>query len=173
MITVLITLTSAGIDLGPFELYSDTDGYAVPFESGITKNQLLAGYSSALVPDATTIIRALSTGVCTNYVDLVIVVPTTTTTTTAAPTTTTTTTALVLPMLDYCYEILYECTDGIHVPPGGDIDIWDASDVMSNVTGICAASLPEIYTVSSSRVPVVNSGLGFVPCTTTTTTTIP
>jgi len=91
--TVLITLTTAGVDSGPFNLYSDIDGYTAAFESGVSQAALLAGYSSSLVPDYTTIVRVLSTGVCNNYVDITLTSGTTTTTTsTIVPTTTTTTT---------------------------------------------------------------------------------
>jgi len=87
--TVLITLTTAGLDTGPFNLYSDADGYVTPFETGVAKSALVAGYTSTVVPDAATIIRVDSTGVCTNFVDLTInIVPpatTTTTTTIACP----------------------------------------------------------------------------------------
>jgi hypothetical protein len=92
--TVLITLTIAGSDSGPFDLYSNLDGYTSAFESGVSKSALLAGYSSALVPDFTTTVRVKSNGVCVNYIDIVI--GTTTTTTTVVPTTTTTTTSLPL-----------------------------------------------------------------------------
>lgn len=80
--TVLITLTTAGTDSGPFDLYSDLDGYVSAFESGVDKTLLEAGYASALVPDYTTTIRVKSNGVCTNYVDIPVVTPTTTTSTT-------------------------------------------------------------------------------------------
>lgn len=91
--TVLITLTLAGADTGPFDLYSDADGYVAPFETGVAKASLVSGYTSVLVPDLATIIRVQSTSVlCENYVDLPISGLTTTTTTTAEPTTTTTTT---------------------------------------------------------------------------------
>lgn len=80
--TVLITLTTAGADSGPFDLYSDLDGYVSAFESGVDKALLEAGYASALVPDYTTTIRVKSNGVCTNYVDIPVVTPTTTTSTT-------------------------------------------------------------------------------------------
>jgi len=81
--TALITLTVAGTDSGPFNLYSNLDGYLTAFESGVSKSALLVGYSSSLVPDYTTEIRILSTGVCTNYVDIKLEdSPTTTTTTT-------------------------------------------------------------------------------------------
>lgn len=80
--TVLITLTTAGADSGPFDLYSDLDGYVSAFESGVDKALLESGYASALVPDYTTTIRVKSNGVCTNYVDIVINSSTTTSSTT-------------------------------------------------------------------------------------------
>jgi len=92
--TVLITLTIAGTDSGPFDLYSDLDGYISAFETGVSKASLLAGYSSALVPDYTTTIRVKSNGVCLNYIDILVVTPTTTTTTSSSSSTTTTTTTL-------------------------------------------------------------------------------
>lgn len=95
--TVLITLTTAGADTGPFSLYSNLDGYTVAFESGISRGDLLAGYTSTVVPDSASHIRVKSQGaLCSNYIDLTITgittTSTTSTTTTAAPTTTTTTT---------------------------------------------------------------------------------
>jgi hypothetical protein len=89
--TVLITLTVAGTDSGPFNLYSNIDGFTSAFETGVSKAALLAGYSSALVPNFTTVIRVLSTGDCTNYIDITLDSPTTTTTSSSSSTTTTTT----------------------------------------------------------------------------------
>ena len=84
--TVLITLTVAGADSGPFNLYSNLDGYVTAFESGVPKASLLSGYSSSLVPNYTTIIKVLSTGQCTNSIDIVLdEVTTTTTSTTGSP----------------------------------------------------------------------------------------
>lgn len=89
--TFIITLTTAGLDTGPFNLYSNLDGFTSPFESNVDKADLLAGYLSELVPDGASQIRVKSNNaLCSNYVDLV--VPTTTTTTTTSPSTTTTTT---------------------------------------------------------------------------------
>lgn len=82
---VLITLTTAGVDTGPFDLYSDADSYAAPFETGVAKSALVAGYGSSSVPGTATTIRVASTGTCTNYVDLGIAGITTTTTTTVTP----------------------------------------------------------------------------------------
>jgi hypothetical protein len=91
---VLITLTSAGTDTGPFNLYSNVDNYTTAFETNISRGILVAGYTSTVVPPGTSAIRVKSMGICTNYVDIVLVVPsTTTTTTTAAPSPTTTTTS--------------------------------------------------------------------------------
>jgi hypothetical protein len=90
--TVYITLTTAGTDSGPFDLYSNLDGFISAFESGVSKAALESGYATALVPDFTTSIRVKSNNtLCTNYVDIFLE-NTTTTTTTVAPTTTTTTT---------------------------------------------------------------------------------
>lgn len=89
--TVLITLTVAGADSGPFNLYSNLDGFTAAFETGVSKASLLAGYPSALVPDYTTTIRVKSDGVCVNYIDILLESTTTTTTTVIGPTTTTTT----------------------------------------------------------------------------------
>ena len=68
--TVYIIFTVAGSNTGPFNLYSDVDGYISPFESGVSKANLLAGYTSILVPLGTTIIRAISAGICENYIDM-------------------------------------------------------------------------------------------------------
>ena len=97
---VLITLTTAGIDTGPFNLYSNTDGYVTAFQTNIAKSLLVAGYTSTVVPAGTTTIRVKSTGLCTNYIDIYVTGSGTTTTTTTAPvgpTTTTTTTPYVGP----------------------------------------------------------------------------
>lgn len=83
--TVLITLTTAGADTGPFDLYSDADGYVTPFENNVPKSSLVSGYTSTVVPDLATIIRVTSDGTCTNYIDLTIITTTTTTTTSEPP----------------------------------------------------------------------------------------
>ena len=91
--TVLITLTTAGTDTGPFNLYSNVDGYVSAFETGVSKAALLAGYSSALVPNGTTTIRIKSTGTCVNYIDVTVVTTTTTTSSTTSTTSSTTSTS--------------------------------------------------------------------------------
>ena len=116
--TVLITLGIAGTDSGPFDLYSNIDGYISAFESGVSRASLIAGYASSLVPDYTVVIRVKSNGeFCTNYVDIPVIEipPTTTSTTTSTPTTTstttstpTTTTTTTCPSYQYTVD-LYNC----------------------------------------------------------------
>lgn len=92
--TVLITLTTAGSDTGPFDLYSDVDGYVIPFENNVPKASLESGYTSVVVPDAATIIRVQSDNVtCDNYIDLTIVTTTTSTSSTSTTTTSTSSTS--------------------------------------------------------------------------------
>lgn len=79
---ILLTLTLAGADTGPFDLYSDVDGYVAAFETGVLKADLLAGYTTTFAPTGTNVVRVKSTGLCENYIDIVLTVPTTTTTTT-------------------------------------------------------------------------------------------
>jgi uncharacterized Zn-binding protein involved in type VI secretion len=96
MTTATITLTTAGTGTGPFDLYSDFDGYVTPFETGVSKSALVSGYTTSLVYNGTTIIRVQSNSIgCTNYVDLPVSGITTTTTTSTTTSTTTTTTAPV------------------------------------------------------------------------------
>ena len=91
---VLLTLTSPGADTGPFNLFSSVD-LVTPLVSGVAKSALVSGYTLSSVPDAATYIKVLSTGTCTNSINLNIITPTTTTTSTTAggPTTTTTSTS--------------------------------------------------------------------------------
>lgn len=105
---VFIQLTTAGIDVGPFNLYSDLD-LVTPFDTGVSRAVLVTG-ATYYIDGSPTYITIQSTGVCENDIILAIVtttststtaltttttttvVPTTTTTTTVTPTTTTTTT---------------------------------------------------------------------------------
>lgn len=132
--TVYITLTTAGTDSGPFSLYSNIDGFTTPFETGVSKSALVAGYTSTLVPDYTANIRVKSTGVCTNYTDLPVTGSTTTTTTsTSTSSTTTTTTTLV----NSCYTIqgIWEVDDPAH-PGGGYINWVDQYGVSQLISGL-------------------------------------
>jgi len=84
--TITITLSAAGVDTGPFSLFSDVDGYTIAFVTGVSRTALLAGYTTTLAPVGTTIVRVKSTGLCSNYIDITLTFPTTTTTTSTCPT---------------------------------------------------------------------------------------
>jgi hypothetical protein len=69
--TGIITLTAAGLDTGPFDIYSDVDGYVTPFENLIDKAVLLAGYPVDTIPLGTQSVRIQSINSnCTNYVEI-------------------------------------------------------------------------------------------------------
>jgi len=92
---VFIQFTTIGTDAGPFNLYSNVDGYVATFENGITRAQLLAGFPSANAPAGTTSVMVKSFGACSTQV--VILLPGVTTTTT-----TTTASVMVFPALSCC-----------------------------------------------------------------------
>ena len=108
--TVLVTLTLAGTDVGPFNLFSDVDGYTTPIATGVSRAALLAGYSLAGVPDTASVIRAQSTGTCTNYLDMLLSGGTTTTT--SSTSTTTSTTTPTVPCLTGDTSAIGSCTGG-------------------------------------------------------------
>lgn len=74
--TVLITLTTIGIDAGPFDLFSSVDGYTTAFDFSVPSSYLLAGYAASTVPDYTNTIRIMSVGgLCSNYIDIPVMQP--------------------------------------------------------------------------------------------------
>ena len=196
--TVLITLTTAGTDTGPFNLFSNLDGFSSAFETGVSKAALLAGYSSSLVPDGTTTIRVMSAGSCTNYIDLVLITTTTTTTTSPPTTTTTTTLASVLyystaSTTDACEGnltltgVVFTGTPGLcnataitgdqFVGEVAGITVWVSDGVNvreaviddPNVSGTATFSAP---CTSCTPEPTTTTTTTLVPPTTTTTTTV-
>jgi hypothetical protein len=113
--TVILTLTTAGSDSGPFDLYSNTDGYVTAFEIGVTKSALEGGYTTSDAPNFTTTVKVQSTGKCNTYTYIILQNTTTTTTTrvldcelvgNAVELTTTTTTTI--PPLNF--DATFECT---------------------------------------------------------------
>lgn len=91
---VYIQLISAGTNTGPFNIYSDVDGFVTSFENNISKTKILKGFTSVLVPDDTSIIKIVSEGDCSTdvYLDVTPYITTTTTTSTTLTTTSTTST---------------------------------------------------------------------------------
>ncbi len=104
--TIIITLSFAGNETGPFDLYSDATNFATPFAQGISKAALLAGFQ-VNAPAGTTVVRLDDlSGLCLNtetdiytcatpncdFAGEILCNITTTTTTSSSSTTTTSTT---------------------------------------------------------------------------------
>jgi hypothetical protein len=58
-----ITLTTAGSSTGPFDIYQNSDNYATAVATGVTKSDLVAGYTIS-VNDTTTSVLVQSLGLC-------------------------------------------------------------------------------------------------------------
>ena len=127
--TVLVTLTLAGSDTGPFNLFSNVDGFTTALATGVSRAALLAGYSLINVPDTAAIIRAKSTGTCTNYLDMYLTGGTTSTTSSTSSTTSSTSTPAV------------PCLTG------------DVSAI-----GTCAGGESALFTVSSGKTALITPG---------------
>jgi len=110
--TVLVTLTLAGTDVGPFNLYSNVDGYTTALATGVSRAALVAGYNLLNVPDNASVIRVQSTGTCTNYLDILLSGATTTTTSSTSTSTTTSTTTSVVPCLTGDTSAVGSCAGG-------------------------------------------------------------
>jgi len=158
--TVLITLTLAGADTGPFDLFSNLDAYTSAFETGVPKASLLAGYPSALVPDYTTIIRVRSVGDCTNYIDIPLYSLTTSTSSTSSTTTTSTTIA------NTCYEFQSDPYTTTFTA-----EYIDCNGILQTVSDTCF-SPSCTYTLCALAVTVSSEPMSIIGvCTTTTSTT--
>jgi hypothetical protein len=201
--TVLITLTTAGTDSGPFDLYSDLDGYISAFESGVSKASLLAGYPSSLVPDFTTIIRVRSNnGLCTNYIEIPVQESTTTTTSTTSSVTVPLGSSIGFPGPDTCTSLTITSSftngggtlieRGICYNTTGNPSIDDFIFIGPTVTGVSTVDVTGLtpsttyywraYAINEVGVgyyqTVLADPTGFIfstdACpTTTTTTTVP
>jgi hypothetical protein len=67
---LLIQLTTAGADAGPFDIYYDTVSVPTLLVSGITRSQLLTGYTVTSVPDTAIVILLKDTGPCNQTTSL-------------------------------------------------------------------------------------------------------
>jgi hypothetical protein len=71
--TMTIRLTSAGVDTGNVNIYTNADGYTAVLES--TTTAVLTGpfgLTNVALPSGATIVRIQNVGVCTNYEDITI-----------------------------------------------------------------------------------------------------
>lgn len=139
--SVLITLTTAGGNTGPFNLYTDSDSYANPIQTGITKSALTSGYICNVVPDNATVIRVQSNnGTCSNYTDIGInglpVTPT--------PTPTPTVTSAFGPT--YLYKLGTGTTQGydacLDYNPGANSTFFSSDAVLTNGSPLYTTAYP-------------------------------
>jgi len=171
--SLLITLTSAGAGLGPFDLYSDVDAYTTPFDTGISKVALEAGYLTTLIPDAALFIRIVSTGSCTNYITVLAEVSTTTTTTTTASPTTTTTT--IAPSTTTTTTVTPTTTTTTTVSPTTTttttVPVTTTTTTISPTTTTTTTVAPT--TTTTTTISPTTTTTTIAPTTTTTTTVAP
>lgn len=139
LIQINITIPPGG-SAGPFDLYSDADGYTNPFETQVPALTLTNGYVIEL-PTGATIIRVCSVDICENCIDLPTNCPTTTTTSSSSTSTTTTSTSTST------------STTTTEVPPNRFN--WE---LITNTPGSLIAAFPQksTLTVTVNGVEVVN-----------------
>ena len=98
-LTYQIFLTTAGAGTGPFDLYSNADGFVTPFETNLSKALFIPGYVSTTIPDAATIIRVQNVAECQcqGFIDFYIPLPGTSPSATPSVTPSITTTPSITP----------------------------------------------------------------------------
>ena len=64
---IFVKLNTAGIDVGPFMVYSNLNSYAAPAYGPFTKTALTTGVTIT-VPDVTTSVKIRSNGKCVNSI---------------------------------------------------------------------------------------------------------
>lgn len=110
---LFVQLTVAGSDTGPFNLYSNSDGFISAFESNIPKSSLLSGITVD-APVGTVMIRITSANTtCSNYVDIPVAAYTTSTSTLSTSSTSTSTTTLLITTTTTTLPPLEDCDEGI------------------------------------------------------------
>ena len=68
--TGAVQVNTIGTALQTFYLYSDINGFTAPFASGVTRDELLKGYATEQIPNATAVIRVMSVDVPGKYLDI-------------------------------------------------------------------------------------------------------
>jgi hypothetical protein len=182
MIIVTTLVIPPGSDTGPFNLYTDSDGYTVPFATNVSAAALQAGYSST-VPNDATIVRVVSVGLCTNFInlDINLLPPTTTTTSssststststtsTSSSTTTTTTTSQLL--LCYQAEIYPPIFNPGTFHTVEYLDCYGNPQIINVPDGGTMVTICYTGIVSDNNNGLTNPLFTYCPAPTTTTTT--
>lgn len=168
---IFLQLTAAGVDTGPnFELYSDADGYATPFDTA-TRLQLLDGDTFIAPPETTTVkIQSLSPpSDCDSFVLVVLGASTTSTTSstsTSSSTSSTTTTTTTIICEEWRNDTESEVTVNYTTCEGTPVTNYAVATTFT----ICARPGSISYPLGGG--PLTNIGTcGTTSSTTTTTTT--
>ena len=75
MMFITVKLTIAGEDAGPFDIYTNADGFTTPVLTDVPKEQLQNGIVIEIDETKTSLVRICSTGICENYIDVPIKFP--------------------------------------------------------------------------------------------------
>lgn len=114
-----ILLTTPSTDAGPFNLYSDVDGFYAPFAVNVSKNEVENGYVTS-APTGTTVVRMISIGECKNQIEIIVSnIPLTTTTTTLSP-------------FSWYYGIFNSPGGVVEIPTSNDINISNGTLVINS-----------------------------------------
>jgi hypothetical protein len=177
---VLLTI-SAGLDTGPFDIYSNVDDFTTPVETGVSKALLVAGYNCSSIPDGATTVMVKSVGDCTNYAVSTISYPTppstpsptTTPSSTPAPTPTPTLGTYSLDYIIYKEGGLCECvaSSGSITVNGTIIAAWDAT-TPCGITGN-TISVPVGSVISANGVAISPTGASCIGTITALSLQIP
>ena len=74
MITGILQITIIGTDTGPFNIYTDADGYVSPIATDVLRDELLSGYILSNIPNDATELRVVSVGECKGVASLNIII---------------------------------------------------------------------------------------------------
>jgi hypothetical protein len=146
-IPVTITLNSIVGTPGPFSLYSNTDGYADAFETGVSLASLQGGYGTSNVPNGTTIVKIKSTGggctyeIVKSIVGLPTNTPTPTPTNTATPSPTPTPSPEPVDIVNYYYYALGDCTQMGYTTQ----QIINTGFGIIRITGLCSSNITNVF----------------------------
>lgn len=154
---LFVKLTTAGVDTGPFNLYSNSDGFLSAFESNISKASILSG----IVVDApvgTIMIRITSVNQrCSNYINLPVYADhtsTTTLTTLIPPSTSTTSSTSTIAPISCGDPVNY--SGGPGWPTSNNIFVGSATGQIS--ISADADGLPDRFIVRIGGVVVIDTG---------------
>jgi len=148
--------------VGPFNLYSNLDGFSEPFEINIPRGTLLSGYTSHVVPRGTSIIR-IKTDCwdCKTYTDAYLgslppATPSATPTISVTPSITVTPTISISPTLTPSISVTPTITPSLTVTPSPTVSIIPMTG--GNVRVVLGQSTDEVCQKVDTTVVYISTG---------------